>query len=53
MKRDIDDPLDFEDFYRAEFPRLVRSMFLLVPDVDEAKELAQEDATPDGVEGLM
>ena len=42
MKRDIGEPLDFEEFYRAEFPMLVRSMFLLVPDVDEAQELAQE-----------
>jgi RNA polymerase sigma-70 factor (ECF subfamily) len=42
VKRDISDALDFEDFYRTEFPGLVRSMFLLVPDVDEAQELAQE-----------
>jgi RNA polymerase sigma-70 factor, ECF subfamily len=42
MTRDIGDPLDFEEFYRAEFHGLVRSMFLLVPDVDEAQELAQE-----------
>jgi RNA polymerase sigma factor (sigma-70 family) len=41
-KRDIGNPLDFEDFYRAEFSRLVGSMFLLVPDIDEAQELAQE-----------
>ena len=42
VKRDISDPLDFEEFYQTEFPGLVRSMFLLVPDVDEAQELAQE-----------
>jgi RNA polymerase sigma factor (sigma-70 family) len=34
--------LDFEDFYRATFPNLVRAMFLLVPDDAEAEELAQE-----------
>lgn len=39
---DVEAPPDFEDFYRAEFPSLVRAMFLLVPDVDEAQELAQE-----------
>jgi RNA polymerase sigma-70 factor, ECF subfamily len=42
VKRDVEDPLDFEEFYRTEFPGLVRSMFLLVADVDEAQELAQE-----------
>ena len=42
VKRDVGDPLDFEEFYRTEFPGIVRSMFLLVPDVDEAQELAQE-----------
>jgi RNA polymerase sigma factor (sigma-70 family) len=42
VKRDNSDPLGFEEFYRTEFPRLVRSMFLLVPDADEAQELAQE-----------
>jgi RNA polymerase sigma-70 factor, ECF subfamily len=42
VKRDIEDPLVFEEFYRSEFPRLVRSMYLLVPDLDEAQELAQE-----------
>ena len=36
------DGVDFEEFYRAEFPGLVRAMFLLVADVDEAQELAQE-----------
>ena len=38
----VEAPPDFEDFYRTEFPSLVRAMFLLVPDVDEAQELAQE-----------
>ena len=42
VKREIRDPLGFEEFYRTEFPRLMRSMFLLVPDSDEAQELAQE-----------
>jgi DNA-directed RNA polymerase specialized sigma24 family protein len=43
VKRDVDGgPLDFEEFYQAEFPGLVRSMFLLAPDIDEAQELAQE-----------
>lgn len=42
VKRDVGDPPDFEEFYRNEFPGLVRSMFLLVPDVDDAQELAQE-----------
>jgi RNA polymerase sigma factor (sigma-70 family) len=40
--RDDVEAVDFEDFYREEFPGLVRAMFLLVPDVDEAQELAQE-----------
>jgi RNA polymerase sigma factor (sigma-70 family) len=41
--RDDDvDAFDFEEFYRAEFPGLVRAMFLLAADVDEAQELAQE-----------
>ena len=39
---DVEGRPDFEEFYRAEFPGLVRAMFLLVPDVDEAQELAQE-----------
>jgi RNA polymerase sigma-70 factor, ECF subfamily len=39
---DVADGLDFEEFYRGEFPNLVRAMFLLVPDDDEAEELAQE-----------
>jgi RNA polymerase sigma factor (sigma-70 family) len=43
LKREkVGDPLDFEEFYRAEYPGLVRSMFLIVPDADEAQELAQE-----------
>jgi RNA polymerase sigma-70 factor (ECF subfamily) len=40
--RDDVEAVDFEEFYREEFPGLVRAMFLLVPDVDEAQELAQE-----------
>jgi RNA polymerase sigma factor (sigma-70 family) len=39
---DVADRLDFETFYRAEFPGLVRAMFLLAPDRAEAEELAQE-----------
>ena len=39
---DVEGQPDFEEFYRAEFPGLVRAMFLLVPVVDEAQELAQE-----------
>ncbi len=39
---DTADPPDFETFYRSEFDGLVRSMFLLVMDLDEAQELAQE-----------
>ena len=43
VKRDdVGGPPDFEDFYRTEFPSLVRALFLLVPDADEAQELAQE-----------
>jgi RNA polymerase sigma factor (sigma-70 family) len=41
-REDVEQASDFEEFYRAEFPRLVRAMFLLVPDADEAQELAQE-----------
>lgn len=41
-ERDDVGSLEFEVFYRAEYPGLVRAMFLLVPDVDEAQELAQE-----------
>jgi RNA polymerase sigma factor (sigma-70 family) len=40
--RDDVETVDFEKFYREEFPGLVRAMFLLVPDRDEAQELAQE-----------
>jgi DNA-directed RNA polymerase specialized sigma24 family protein len=42
QKGEVVAPTDFEDFYRTEFPSLVRAMFLLVMDVDEAQELAQE-----------
>jgi RNA polymerase sigma factor (sigma-70 family) len=34
--------LEFEEFFRAEFPEIVRALFLLVPDRQEAEELAQE-----------
>jgi RNA polymerase sigma factor (sigma-70 family) len=34
--------LGFESFYRAEYPGLVRAMFLLTADAHEAQELAQE-----------
>jgi RNA polymerase sigma factor (sigma-70 family) len=34
--------LEFEEFFRAEFPAIVRGMFLLAPDLQEAEELAQE-----------
>jgi RNA polymerase sigma factor (sigma-70 family) len=40
--RDDVETVDFEEFYREKFPGLVRAMFLLVPDRDEAQELAQE-----------
>jgi RNA polymerase sigma factor (sigma-70 family) len=33
--------LEFEEFFRAEFPAIVRG-FLLAPDLQEAEELAQE-----------
>jgi RNA polymerase sigma factor (sigma-70 family) len=42
QRNDVEAPPDFEDFYRAEFPSLVRAMFLLVPNIDDAQELAQE-----------
>ena len=38
----VEGPRNFEDFYRAEFPGLVRAMFMLALDADEAQELAQE-----------
>lgn len=33
---------DFEEFFREEYPGLVRALFLLVPDRQESEELAQE-----------
>jgi RNA polymerase sigma factor (sigma-70 family) len=39
---DVGEGLDFETFYRRELPGLVRAMFLLEPDRDEAEEIAQE-----------
>jgi RNA polymerase sigma factor (sigma-70 family) len=42
QRNDVEAPPDFEDFYRAELPSLVRAMFLLVPNIDDAQELAQE-----------
>jgi RNA polymerase sigma factor (sigma-70 family) len=34
--------LDFEDFFRAEYPGLVRAFYLLTADRGEAEEMAQE-----------
>ena len=34
--------LDFEPFFEAEYPRLVRMMYLLTGDAEEAEDLAQE-----------
>lgn len=34
--------LEFEEFFRAEYPNLVRGLFLLTADRGEAEELAQE-----------
>jgi len=34
--------LDFEAFFRAEYPRLVRTLFLLGADPTEAEDMAQE-----------
>src|SRR6478672_5092296 len=33
---------EFEEFFRAEYPSLVRSLYLLTADLGEAEELAQE-----------
>jgi DNA-directed RNA polymerase specialized sigma24 family protein len=33
---------EFEEFFRAEYPGLVRSLYLLTADLGEAEELAQE-----------
>jgi RNA polymerase sigma-70 factor (ECF subfamily) len=37
-----DPNLEFTEFFQAEFPDLVRGLFLLTADRDEAEELAQE-----------
>jgi len=34
--------LDFEEFFRDEYPGLVRALYLLTADQDQAEELAQE-----------
>jgi len=34
--------LEFEEFFRAEYPGLVRAFYVLTADQDEAEELAQE-----------
>lgn len=39
---DVSESLDFEEFFRGQFPGLVRALYLLVPDRSEAEELAQE-----------
>jgi len=39
---DVSESLDFEEFFRAQFPALVRALYLLVSDRSEAEELAQE-----------
>lgn len=40
----IEEPggLEFEPFFEAEYPRLVRTMYLLTADAAEAEDLAQE-----------
>jgi RNA polymerase sigma-70 factor (ECF subfamily) len=38
----VEGALAFEEFFRAEYPGLVRALFLLAPDRDEAEDLAQE-----------
>ena len=35
-------PLDFEGFFRDEYPRLARACYLLTGDAAEAEDLAQE-----------
>ena len=37
--------LDFESFFRSEYPRLANALLLLVGDAFEAEELAQETMT--------
>jgi RNA polymerase sigma-70 factor (ECF subfamily) len=34
--------LDFEEFFREEYQRVVRALYLLAADQGEAEELAQE-----------
>ena len=36
------EPLEFEQFFQAEYPGLVRAFFVLTADRSEAEELAQE-----------
>jgi RNA polymerase sigma-70 factor, ECF subfamily len=38
----VADGREFEEFFRAELPGIVRALYLLVPDRQEAEELAQE-----------
>lgn len=52
MLRDVSIPVavipesfDFESFFHGEFPKLCRALVLLVGDVFEAEELAQEAMT--------
>lgn len=33
---------EFEEFFRAEYPNLVRSLYLLTADLGDAEELSQE-----------
>lgn len=40
--RQGDQNLEFTEFFQAEFPGLVRGLFLLTADRDEAEEFAQE-----------
>ncbi len=41
----IPESLDFETFFRGEFPKLCGALVLLVGDAFEAEELAQESMT--------
>ena len=38
---DVAKAVDFEEFFQAEYPGLVRALYLLTGDQDEAEELAQ------------
>jgi RNA polymerase sigma-70 factor (ECF subfamily) len=42
---DLPESLDFETFFRGEYPRLCRALVLLVGDASEAEDLAQESMT--------